>query len=62
MKTQKEVRIAFWQGSPHLKLRYSARKRQNDYPATIRSEWVDFVDMLNKNGHISDKLANRVTL
>ena len=45
--TQEQVREAFWQGSEHLR---EYGKSQNDYGATLRSEWVDFVDMLNKDG------------
>lgn len=55
-----QVRKAFWQGMPTgVQVR---GKRQNGYSATIRSEWVEFVDMLQKNGHISESLAERVTL
>lgn len=57
--TEKQVRAAFWQGSEHLRAR---GKRQNDYSAEIRQEWVEFVDMLARDGHISESLANRVTL
>lgn len=53
------VRKAFWVGLEQFR---RPGKRQNDYDATIRSEWVEFVDMLQKNGHISDALAARVTL
>jgi hypothetical protein len=58
--TEAQVRKAFWIGFPE-----GMRKRgwrQNDYSATIRSEWVEFVDMLAKNGHISQALADKVTL
>ena len=61
MKTITEIRAAFWQGSEHMK-HFVKSKRQNEYNATIRSEFVEFVDMLNKDGFISDSLANRVTL
>jgi hypothetical protein len=58
--TEGQVRKAFWQGMPTgVQVR---GKRQNGYNATIRSEWVEFVDMLQKNGHISEALAERVTL
>lgn len=62
LTTQSEVRAAFWQGNAHLRSAYRARKRQNDYDATIRCEFVEFVDMLARNGHISEALARRVTL
>ena len=60
--TQPEVRAAFWQGNERLHAEFRRGKRQNDYSATIRSEWVEFVDMLARNGHISNAMANRVTL
>tara|TARA_R100000781_G_scaffold30819_1_gene22454 strand:+ start:366 stop:584 length:219 start_codon:yes stop_codon:yes gene_type:complete len=59
--TQAQVRSAFWQGNEHLK-HYVKSKTQNEYNATIRSEFVQFVDMLERNNHISSKLANEVTL
>lgn len=57
-----QVRQAFWQGNAHLRSNYKRGKRQNEYNATIRCEFVDFVDMLSKNGHISESLAFKVTL
>lgn len=60
--TESQVRAAFWQGNEHLRAEYRRGKRQNDYNATIRSEFVDFLDMLARDGHISDALAQRVTL
>ncbi len=66
MTTQKEVRAAFWVGwTPALKAAAGIKRgmrTQNDYPADVRMEWVDFVDMLQKDGHISEALAARVTL
>ena len=61
MKTTTEIRAAFWQGSEHLK-QFVNSKRQNEYAATIRSEFVEFVDMLERDGHISQSLAKKVTL
>lgn len=58
--TQAQVRKAFWQGMPSgIKKRGAT---QNDYPAWLRMEWCEFVDILQKNGHISDDLADKVTL
>ena len=62
MKTQKEVRKAFWDSFPQFKSEYRANKRQNEYHTDIRCSFVDFVDCLQRNGQISDKLAERVTL
>lgn len=61
--TEAQVRAAFWQGWPsHIRSEYKRGKRQNEYSATVRSEFVEFVDMLQKNSHISEALAQRVTL
>jgi hypothetical protein len=60
--TQAQVRAAFWQGNQHLRAQFRARKRQNEYGATIRCEFVDFVDMLARDGHIKESLAQKVTL
>ena len=56
---QAQIRKAFWQGAPNV-----MRKRlaNGDYPTDTRCEFVDFVDMLARNGHISEALAQRVTL
>jgi hypothetical protein len=59
--TQSQIRNAFWQGNKHLK-HYAKSKIQNEYNATIRSEFVEFIDMLERNNHINEKLANEVTL
>ena len=60
--TQKQVRAAFWQGNAHLRAAFKRGKKQNDYSATIRCEFVEFVDMLVRDGHINEALAQRVTL
>ena len=60
MKTQSEVRTAFWQGMPQVWAKYR-NKRQNDWPCDLRMEFCDFVEMLRRDGHISESLANRVT-
>ena len=62
MKTISEVRKAFWFDFPQYKCFYRVKKRQNDYNCDIRCEFVDYVDFLLKDGQISEKLANRVTL
>jgi len=38
------------------------RATQNDYPAEVRTAFVDYVDALQKSGAISEALAARVTL
>jgi len=62
MKTIGDVRRAFWDAHPEFKSEYRARKRQNEYYTDIRCSFVDFVDYLQRNGDISEKLAQRVTL
>jgi hypothetical protein len=62
MKTQNEVRRQFWIEHPELKGEYKRTYRQNQYNATIRSQFVTWVDILQKDGRISEKLADRVTL
>jgi len=58
--TQPEVRKAFWQGFPEYK--QVSGWTQNDYKALIRCEFVLFVEMLARDGLISEHLARRVTL
>jgi len=66
---QKQVRAAFWEAFPDLprrRYRYSWNTRDKSaelvYPIDTRCAFVDFVDDLNRNGIISDALADRVTL
>jgi len=60
--TQAQLRAAFWQGFPHYRSAFKRGKRQNEYNATIRSEWIEFVDMMARGGHITDRTANNATL
>ena len=63
LTTQKQVRAAFWNANPGMKERdYRASYRQNDYSATVRCDWCDFVEHLVRSGEISEALAQRVTL
>lgn len=62
MRTISEVRNAFWRDHPKFKGSYRVGKRQNDYVTDIRTAFVDYVDMLSRDGQISDELANKVTL
>jgi hypothetical protein len=61
MKTQKEIRLAFWQQSAYKHL-YRSYKKHNDYNATIRTEFSFFIDYLVKDGIISQQLSENVTL
>ena len=66
LTTQKQVRAQFWEeyaewtGQPIP--RGWRSKRQNDHNATVRDEWVNFVDNAARNGVISERLAQRITL
>ena len=60
--TQKELRRAFWEAHPDLYKFYRRTYTQNDYNATVRVSWCDYVDCMNRNGEISDALAQRATL
>lgn len=62
MTTQTEVRKQFWVEHPEFKADYRAKKRQNDYNATIRTTFCNWIDYLQKDGRITEKLAQRVTL
>lgn len=62
MKTISEIRKSFWESFPEFKSEFRVKKRQNDYNATIRSSFVDYVDSLRRDNLISTKLANTVTL
>jgi hypothetical protein len=64
LTTQAAVRAAFWNdlgvmGAPGTR---KPGKTQNNYPADVRMAWVDYVDMLQRSGEISEALAFRVTL
>lgn len=59
--TQYQVRTAFWLSMP-VNHGYKTSKRQNQQPCDVRVAFCDFVDMLARNGDISDSLAERVTL
>ena len=58
--TQKQIRAAFWQGVP--KYQKISGWTQNDYKTLIRCEFVEFVDMLERDSLISESLANKTTL
>ena len=64
--TQAQVRAAFWEAHPRFDEQAREAgirsKRQNEHCATVRCSFVDYVDMLSKNGSISAELADRVTL
>jgi hypothetical protein len=59
MTNQKQVRAAFWEANPTASRK---KGRDGDYLTDTRVTFVDYVDMLSKDGTISEALASRVTL
>ena len=64
LTTQAAVRKHFWDNHPHLDKKkikdYSGKGKM--HTTDTRTAFVDHVDSLHRDGHISDKLANSVTL
>lgn len=65
--TQRELRAAFFR--EHAGMPGISPRRITNYAGTgkmhntdTRCAWCDWIDALNKNGEISDALANRATL
>lgn len=62
--SQKQLRAEFWDTFPELDREkitdYSGKGKM--YKTDTRCAFVDFVDMLSKDGIISRELAERVTL
>ncbi len=55
---QRDLRRAFWEAHPNV----SRSKYLGDYLTDTRCAFVDYVDMLSKDGTISEALAHRATL
>lgn len=69
MTNQKQIRAAFWQAFPDLprrRYRYSPNRADKTaelvYPIDTRCAFVDFLDSLQRDGQISEALADRATL
>jgi hypothetical protein len=69
MTNQVQIRAAFWQAFPDLprrRYRYSPNRSDKTaelvYPIDTRCAFVDFLDSLQRDGQISEALANRATL
>lgn len=61
--TAKQVRDSFWETQPHeYRSLRRAWKKQNDYPTDVRCAFVDYVDHLRRNGQITERMAQRITL
>ena len=59
LTTQAQIRQAFWRDHPNLPRKPG---NQNAQPADTRAAFVDYVDLLQRSGEISEALADRVTL
>ena len=69
MTNQKQIRAAFWEAFPDLprrRYRYSPNRSDKTaelvYPIDTRCAFVDYLDQLQRDGIISESLANRATL
>jgi hypothetical protein len=66
MKTQKQVRKAFWQylreSSPELFKFAKVSKGQDEQVTDIRCYFVQWLDDLYKSGQITEKQVNNYTL
>ena len=60
--TFKEVRNLFFAEHPQFTHERRARKSQNAYSCDCRCYFCDFVEFLRRNGDITDKQADRLTL
>jgi hypothetical protein len=57
---QKELRAAFWETKPEGKR--GAKNSVGEYPTDTRVAWCDFIDNLQRDGLISEALAQRAAL
>lgn len=67
MKTTfKQIRANFWsmlkEFNPELYKRSRRSKTQNEQPTDTRVMFVDYIDNLHRNGEITDKQAQNITL
>lgn len=66
--TSRQVRSEFWKAHPQFRrgmMRQNGNWRpkvQNEYNATTRTAFVEFVDGLAREGRITETVASNVTL
>lgn len=60
--TLNQLRASFWDAYPCFADHYRKTWRQNQYNATIRTCWVDYVDSMARDGQITESMASRATL
>lgn len=56
---QRDLRRSFWESHPEASRK---RTRDGDYVADTRMAFVDYVDSRERDGTISEALAQRATL
>lgn len=62
LEDENDVSEAFWSSHPEFRAERDDDKRQNDYNATIRTAFVDWLDGAAREGRLSSDLAGEVTL
>lgn len=64
LTNQKEIRREFWRLFPELNRKrvVDCGSKRKMFVCDTRCTWVDWIDLLQKNGDISDVLADRATL
>jgi len=62
LEDKDDVRNAFWSDNYAIECDRDDAKSQNDYNATIRTMFVDWLDNAHRTGRLSDGLAGDVAL
>ncbi len=62
LEDEEDVREAFWDEHPEFENDRDDDKSQNDYNATIRTTFCDWLDGANRDQRLTDELAGEVTL
>ena len=60
--TFKQVRDLFFENFPEFQSERRVKKHQNDYSCDCRCAFCNFADSLHKDGQITDKQADKITL
>lgn len=59
---QRDLRAAFWDTFPNLSRKRIGPPEHRSYTTDTRCAFVDWLDMLHRDGSVSDALAQRATL
>ena len=60
--TFKQVRDLFFENFPEFQSERRVRKHQNEYSCDCRCAFCNCADSLHKDGQITDKQADKITL